>query len=133
MVHAGGWGWLGVRADSTHWPSCKSLFYGPCNDPPASNLHSVALQIEPAASGSRCGGAQYGWRRQWETGKHTHCATTNSPTHTFAPEQTHPAMFPFIKMHAFSHPIYLNPNFLCKGHRKRRRLVFFSSLQVGQA
>ena len=63
----------GDRADSTHWPSCKSLFYGPCNDPPAGNLHSVALQIEPAASGSRRGerGGGSGWLQEvvgdWKT------------------------------------------------------------------
>lgn len=46
----GGWG---NCADSTRWSSCKSLFYGPYNDPPGSNLQSVALQIEA--------GSQRGW------------------------------------------------------------------------
>lgn len=74
----------GDRADSTHWPSCKSLFYGPCNDPPAGNLHSVALQIEPAASGSRHGGGGALMIVAGGSGKleNTHCVTMYQPTHT---------------------------------------------------
>lgn len=108
-------------ADSTHWLSCKSLFYSPCNDPLAGSLHSVALQIEPAASGSRNGaggGAPLGCRRCWETGKHTH---------------TQAVMFASIKMHAFSHPIYHDPDFLCKGHRKHRRGVFLPRSKLARS
>lgn len=129
----------GDRADSTHWPSCKSLFYGPCNDPPASNLHSVALQIEPAASGSRRGMVEWGLGggglRMVARGsgrlENTHRVTMHSPTHTH--KQPHAAMFAFIKMHAFSHPIYLNPDFLCKGRRKRRRVVFLHRSKLARS
>lgn len=77
-------GRVGDRADSTHWPSCKSLFYGPCNDPPAGNLHSVALQIEPAASGSWHGWGGAGWLQEVAGDAETHIAwpCTHSPTHT---------------------------------------------------
>lgn len=63
MCGGGGGGGWGLGDDSAHWPSRKSLFYGPHNDPPASNLRSVALQIGPVASGSQHEGAQDGWRR----------------------------------------------------------------------
>lgn len=36
-------------------------------------------------------------------------------------------------MHAFSHPIYLNPDFLCKGHRKRRRVVFLRRSKLARS
>lgn len=42
-------------ADCTHWSSHKSLFHGPCNGSPASNLHSVALQIDTGSWGHGLG------------------------------------------------------------------------------
>ncbi len=64
--------------------------------------------------------------------ENTHRVTIHSLTHT--DKQTHAAaMFTFIKMHAFSHPIYLNLDFLCKGHRKRRRVVFLPHSKLARS
>lgn len=93
----------GECADSTHRSSCKSLFYGPCNDPPVGNLHSVALQIEPAAS---C--AEMRWR-----GAGGSREPENAHTHIFQARVIGPDPLKkrkekkksFIHMHVFSHPI----------------------------
>lgn len=120
----------GDCADSTHRSSCKSLFYGPCNDPPVGNLHPVALQIEPAASG-----AKMRWRGALclVAGDSRGPENTHTNTHTHTPKPSDLLRPPSVtnktsfylpvlyKCMFFSHPIYQNSYFLRKRSQKMQR------------